>query len=75
MKHATMAAAVFFLALFMIVYFVTMRYQVLEVDGLAYRLDRWTGTVAICTQWDDNSLSCANAPELYHKPGKNEASK
>lgn len=43
------------------------RYEIIRTGEVTtYRLDRWTGKVAMCSQWDGGTVACANAPELFH---------
>ena len=30
-------------------------------DGIAFRLDRWTGSVQVCGYWSDATFSCLEA--------------
>jgi hypothetical protein len=47
------------------------RYQMVgERDDVVYRLDRWTGAVALCRTWDpDNDVVCVTARELHYPEG------
>lgn len=71
MKAIIGAAAIIGVAIVLAAMAVGGRYQIVrtEDDG-ALRLDRWTGSFAICRLWADETLSCANAPELYHHDNK-----
>jgi len=67
MKTLIWPAIVIALGLIVASFVISGRYQIVRAsEAGAFRLDRWTGEFAICSQWEGGSVACANAPELYH---------
>lgn len=66
-----LAAAVGVLAIALALFVVALegRYQIVGAGDDVYRLDRWTGTVALCGQWSPgDALACVSASDLEATP-------
>ena len=68
MKSVIAGAVIMALAIVLAGLAIGGRYEIVQVGdtGTTQRLDRWTGSVAVCAQWEGGAVACANAPELYH---------
>ena len=65
-RNAIIAAAIIALGLLAHGFLLNGRYEIVRAsDAGAFRLDRWTGAVAICSQWEGGDAFCANLPEHY----------
>lgn len=64
---AVAGALAFGLALFVVAS--QGRYQIVGAGDDVYRLDRWTGTVALCSQFDPaNAVACVSAWDIEATP-------
>jgi hypothetical protein len=67
MKANIIAAVIIAVGIVMAGFVIGGRYQITRVDEYTtHRIDRWTGALAVCAQWQRGAVACANAPELYH---------
>ena len=63
MKGSFLTGALIAMGIVAAAFMLAGRYQLVASDGAVYRIDRWFGSVAFCTQWEGGSVWCAVLPD------------